>query len=127
MTPDDTKWEPDASERQKLTVHAPHNFEEGVRIEPFHEGRWYVCRCDLAKLTTIPATPAARAGGLNRPQLSSLSRPHHPQAEPEPLPPPEPELAKAEPTRWQRDRTIKAIRSLHPRTASVRRASASQR
>ena len=58
VAPDGTTWEPDASERQKLTVHAPHNFEEGVRIEPYHEGRWYVCRCDLAKLTTIPATPA---------------------------------------------------------------------
>jgi hypothetical protein len=49
----------DASECQKLTFHAPLNFEEGCRIEPYHEGRWYVRRSDLDKLTTIPVKPTA--------------------------------------------------------------------
>ena len=38
VAPDGMKWGPDASERQKLTVHAPHDFEEGVRIEPYARG-----------------------------------------------------------------------------------------
>ena len=36
------------------------------------------------------------------------------EPEPEPEPGPESELAKAEHTRWQRDRTIAAIKELHP-------------
>jgi hypothetical protein len=94
--PDGTTWEPDASERQKLTVHAPHNFEEGVRIEPYHEGRWYVCRCDLAKLTTIPATPAARAeAGL----APAGAPPAEPASSGSPLtePPRSPQSPQAEP------------------------------
>jgi hypothetical protein len=71
VAPDGMKWEPDASERQKLTVHAPHNFEEGVRIEPYHEGRWYVYRCDLAKLTAIPSRLVPRPGKRNRRRLAS--------------------------------------------------------
>jgi hypothetical protein len=38
--------------------------------------------------------------------------PSSPHVEPEP--PPEPERARAEPTRWQRDRTIEVIKTLYP-------------
>jgi hypothetical protein len=75
---------PDASECQKLTVHAAHNPEEAVWIKPDHDGRWYVWRADLERLTTIPATPAAHAEPvssgppLTEPPRSSQS----PQAEP---------------------------------------------
>jgi hypothetical protein len=90
---DGTTWKPDASECQKLTVHAPHNFEEGVRIEPDHEGRWYVCRSDLAKLTTFPATPAMPADR----QLYADGGPEPAvraeESMPEPNPAVEPELA----------------------------------
>jgi hypothetical protein len=61
MAPDGTLRLFDASECQELTVHAPHNFEEGCRIEPYRAGRWYVRRSSLDKLTTIPTTPAGRA------------------------------------------------------------------
>ena len=49
----------DAAERQKLHIRVPLNYEEGCSIEPYHEGRWYVRRSDLEKLTAIPVTPPA--------------------------------------------------------------------
>jgi hypothetical protein len=54
--------------------------------------------------------PAARA------EESMLEPEPEPELEPKPEPKPEPEseLAKAEHTRWQRDRTIEAIKALHP-------------
>jgi hypothetical protein len=51
----------DAAERQKLTIRAPFSYEEGCSIAPYHEGRWYVRRSDLEKLTAIPVTPVERA------------------------------------------------------------------
>jgi hypothetical protein len=61
VAPDLTTRRFNTSECQKLIVQAPHNFEEGCRVEPYHEGRWYVRRSGLDKLTTIPVTPAMPA------------------------------------------------------------------
>ena len=62
VTPDFTTYRRfDAAERQKLTIRAPLNYEEGCSIEPYHEGHWYVRCSDLEKLTAIPVIPVARA------------------------------------------------------------------
>ena len=42
------------------TVHAPHNPAEGVRVEPYEPGRYFVRRAGLAG-SASPATPAAAA------------------------------------------------------------------
>lgn len=49
----------DATERRKLHIGVPLNYQEGCRIEPYYEGRWYARRSDLDRLTTIPS-PVAR-------------------------------------------------------------------
>jgi len=59
----------------------------------------------IAETGEIPAT-VGRA-----PEPAPHTEP--PQVEPEP-PPPEPQLVRAKPTHWQRDRTIEAIKTLHP-------------
>ena len=101
VRPDFTYRQFDAAEQQKLTVRAPHNYEEGCSVEPYvEEGRWYVRRSDLDKLTT---TPAARAEAELAPARKPAPAPLSSQVEPEP-----------ESTRWQRDRTIAAIKTLHP-------------
>ena len=84
----------DAAERQKLTIRAPLNYEEGCSIEPYHEGRWYVRRSDLEKLTAIPVTPVARAEAelvpaKTPPVESELAPPTEPSRV-EPMPPPTP-------------------------------------
>jgi len=53
VAPDFTYRLFDATERQKLTIRVPLNYEEGCGIEPYHEGRWYVRRSGLEKLTAI--------------------------------------------------------------------------
>jgi hypothetical protein len=70
------------------------------RLAVFQGRRWYGIEVDAAALRQARPRLAA-----SKPALPSL------QVEPEP---PEPELAKAEPTRWQRDRTINAIKSFYP-------------
>jgi hypothetical protein len=92
----------DAAERQKLNVRAPLNFKEGCSVELYiEEGRWYVRRSDLDRLTTIPS-PAARAEesrpgpapAVEPPPPAEPEQPtpapSFPQVEPEPPPEPEP-------------------------------------
>jgi hypothetical protein len=71
---------------------------------------------DKAGLEPAPPTEPPRVEPEPLPPLEPEPAPptEPPRVEPEPLPPPEPELVKAEHTRWQRDRTIEAIRSLYP-------------
>src|SRR5262249_4663012 len=40
-----------ASDWEQRTVHAPHNPAEGVRVEPYEAGHYFVRRVDLTKLT----------------------------------------------------------------------------
>jgi hypothetical protein len=52
----------EGSDWQRRTVHAPHIPAEGVRVEPYEEGRFFIWRADLDKgYPTNPATPAAAA------------------------------------------------------------------
>ena len=63
VAPDGTiKMLLEASDWQQRTVHAPHNPAEGVRVEPYEEGRFFIWRADLDKeYPTNPATPASAA------------------------------------------------------------------
>jgi hypothetical protein len=88
------------------------------RFADYQGPRWEAIEVDAAALRQArprPATP----------------EPAPPSLQVEPEPPLESELAKAEPTRWQRDRTINAIKSLHPpngiRPKSVSIAALTQR
>jgi hypothetical protein len=96
VAPDDGTYRaPNAAIRQELNIRVPLDYREGCSIEPYYEGRWYAWRSDLDRRTTMPETA-----------------PPPPQVRPEPLSEPEP--ARAESTRWQRDRTIEAIKALYP-------------
>ena len=82
----------EASDWQQRTVHAPLNPAEGVRVEPYEEGHWFIVRADPHKeYPTNPATPASAAdrqlyaGGEPEPSQS-------PQAEPRQLPPAAPDM-----------------------------------
>lgn len=125
--PDDTIKVPDAAECQKLTVNAAPTWEEAVWIEPRRDERCYAWRADLDRRTTLPAAPAAHAGGELKPAarveesmpepapaVEPEPAPLSPQVEPEPPSPLEPELAKAEYARWQLDPAIKAMKSFYP-------------
>jgi len=67
--PDGTYRLFDDAERRKLTIRVPLNYEEGCSIEPYHEGRWYVRRSDLEKLTAVQSQPQPQP----QPPVSKLS------------------------------------------------------
>jgi hypothetical protein len=69
VAPDGTPKLLEASDwgRGRRTVHAPHNPAEGVRVEPYEAGYYFVWRADFAKLTSPASEPAARAGGRGSP------------------------------------------------------------
>jgi hypothetical protein len=79
---------PDAVECRKLTVKAASNWEEAVWIEPRRDERCYAWRADLDRRTTLPAAPAAHAGGELEPAArTEESMPESASAvEPEPTP-----------------------------------------
>jgi hypothetical protein len=85
VAPDGTMKLLEASDwgRGRRTVHAPHNPAEGVSVEPYEAGYYFVRRTDLAELTSPAREPAARAEELR----------------PEPTSPVEPEPAEPEPAR----------------------------
>ena len=63
MAPDSTTVMPfSRTDCARLTIHAPHNPAEGVRVEPYKDGRWVVRRASLAG-STLPCD-AGHAGGL---------------------------------------------------------------
>lgn len=66
--------------------------------------------CDPAAPAEPPPEPAIAETGEILATVGQAPKP----APPTELPPPDSELARAEPTRWQRDRTIEAIKALHP-------------
>ena len=49
----------EGSDWQRRTVHAPHIPAEGVRVEPYEEGRFFIWRADLDK--EYPTNPASAA------------------------------------------------------------------
>ena len=63
VAPDNTlKMRLEASDWQRRAVHAPHIPAEGVRVEPYEEGRFIIWRADLDReYPTNPATPASAA------------------------------------------------------------------
>jgi hypothetical protein len=89
----------EAPDWQRRTVLAPHIPAEGVRVEPYEEGRFVIWRADLDKeYPTNPATPASAADR----QLYAADEPEPsqpPQAEQQPAaqrsPPPACEAAAA--------------------------------
>ena len=60
VAPDGTiKMQLEASDWQQRAVHAPHNPAEGVRVEPYEDGRFFIWRADLDReYPTNPASPA---------------------------------------------------------------------
>jgi hypothetical protein len=106
-----------------LTVHPPRKrreFEEKYRIDLDNwwreidfdqdEGeRAFSCQKQPDR-SHLRLVSGAGSGETEAP----AARAEEPEPEPEPEPGPESELAKAEHTRWQRDRTIAAIKELHP-------------
>ena len=50
MAPDLTPTLLSRADWEHRTVHAPHNPAEGVRVEPYEPGRYFVRRADPAKL-----------------------------------------------------------------------------
>jgi hypothetical protein len=62
VAPDGTPTPLSRTDWERRTVHAPHNPAEGVRVEPYEAGYYFVRRAGLAG-STSPATPAATADG----------------------------------------------------------------
>jgi hypothetical protein len=93
---------------QGRTVRSPLDPAEGVWIEPpFEEGRVCICRASLDEwYSTHPATPTAVADR----QLPAADESEPAARAEESMP----ELAETEHTRWQRDRTIEAMKTLLP-------------
>lgn len=62
VAPDGTPKLLEASDwgRGRRTVHAPHNPAEGVSVEPYEAGYYFVWRADFAKLTSPASEPTAR-------------------------------------------------------------------
>jgi hypothetical protein len=93
VAPDGTYRLFDAAERQKLTIRAPLNYQEGCSIEPYHEGRWYVRRSDLDERTAIPSSAARAEAELASARIPPAEPASTPPAEPprvKPVPPPAP-------------------------------------
>jgi hypothetical protein len=96
VAPDGTMKLFEASDWERRTVHAPHNPAEGVRVEPYEAGHYFVRRAGLAKLTSpaTPTTPTDRQlyaeSGSESAAREPKPAPPSPQVEPEP-PPEEPE------------------------------------
>ena len=94
VAPDGTLTLFSRTDWERRTVHAPLNPAEGVRVEPYEAGYYFVRRAGLAELTSpaTPATPADRqlhAAGASEPAApaeESMPEPA-PAVEPEPAPP----------------------------------------
>jgi hypothetical protein len=88
VAPDGTLKMLDAADWQQRTVCAPLIPAEGVRVEPYEEGRWFVWRADLDEhYPTATATPLSTTPQDRQPSTSAAEAdapPPAPPAEPAP-------------------------------------------
>jgi hypothetical protein len=71
VAPDGTIKHFEGPDWQQRTVRSPLRPAEGVRVEPYEEGRWFIWRADLDReYPTNPVTPATAADR----QLSPISK-----------------------------------------------------
>jgi hypothetical protein len=115
---------PDAAYWREHTVCAPHIAAEGVRVEPFEEGRWFIWKADLEReypTTTSPAAADRQSPAAGAEPSQSLQAARQPP-QPSPAAPPDesapssskPATAKKRGKRRGPDRFSAADRALFP-------------
>ena len=83
VAPDGTiKMRLAASDWQRRTVHAPHNPAEGVGVEPYEEGRFFIWRADLDREYPTNPVPPASAPDQQLHAVASPSRRRAPSRQP---------------------------------------------
>jgi hypothetical protein len=74
VAPDGTMTRFPKTDCEQRTVHAPHHPAEGVRVEPYEAGRYFVGRAGLAKLTSLAPRATAADRQLPPPAPKKRSR-----------------------------------------------------